>query len=128
MELRYALPLFKLENTQWIVISKNVNENEQKLLSEYNVLFYGNQIDTQMNAFEESVNIIKNVDAVISTDTSLVHISPCLNIKTFVLLTVGYEWRWETSNWYPDSVLIKQTEYGNWKGVIDRLINKLTKI
>ena len=126
MELKDVLPLFKLENIQWIVISKNTTEDEQKILSKHNVLFYGNSIDKH-NAFEESVNIIKHVDALISTDTSLVHISPSLNIKTFVLLTIGHEWRWESSNWYPDSVLIKQTEYGNWTSVISRLIYLLNK-
>jgi len=126
MELKDVLPLFKLENIQWIVISKNTTEDEQKILSEHNVLFYGNSIDKH-NAFEESVNIIKHVDALISTDTSLVHISPSLNIKTFVLLTIGYEWRWGSSNWYPDSVLIKQTEYGDWSYVISRLIHLLNK-
>ena len=126
MGLKDVLPLFKLENIQWIVISKNTTEDEQKILSEHNVLFYGNSIDKH-NAFEESVNIIKHVDALISTDTSLVHISPSLNIKTFVLLTIGHEWRWESSNWYPDSVLIKQTEYGNWKSVISRLIYLLNQ-
>ena len=126
MELKDVLPLFKLENIQWIVISKNTTEDEQKILSEHNVLFYGNSIDKH-NAFEESVNIIKHVDALISTDTSLVHISPSLNIKTFVLLTIGYDWRWGSSNWYPDSVLIKQTEYGDWSYVISRLIHLLNK-
>ena len=126
MELKDVLPLFKLENIQWIVISKNTTKEEQKILSEHNVLFYGDCIDKR-NAFEESLNIIKHVDALISTDTSLVHISPSLNIKTFVLLTIGYEWRWESFNWYPDSVLIKQTEYGNWTSVISRLIHLLNK-
>tara|TARA_B100001996_G_scaffold335507_1_gene286261 strand:- start:623 stop:2257 length:1635 start_codon:yes stop_codon:yes gene_type:complete len=125
MDLLHAIPLLKQENIQWIVISKNVNENERKILSKYNVLYCGDYIDNEFNAFEESINIIKNVDALISTDTCLVHISPCLNIKTFVLLTIGNEWRWssldKTSYWYPDSVLIKQIKYGDWKDVINRL-------
>ncbi len=126
MDLKYALPLFKLENVQWIVISKNTTKEEQKILSEHNVLFYGDCID-KGDAFEDSFNIIKHVNALISTDTSLVHISPSLNTKTFVLLTIGHEWRWKSSNWYPDSVLIKQTEYGNWENVISRLIHLLNK-
>ena len=46
------------------------------------------------------------------TDTSLVHLSANLNVKTFVLLTLGCEWRWtsdaKTTNWYPESILIRQ--------------------
>ena len=128
MDLVNAIPLFKLDNVEWIVFSKNISNKEKKLLSKYGVLYYGDTIDNGRNAFEESVNIMKNVDAVISTDTSLVHISPSLNVKTFVLLTTGCEWRWtnnETTNWYPDSILIKQTEYGKWNDVIDKLITHL---
>jgi len=125
MDLLHAIPLLKQENIQWVVISKNVNENERTILSKYNVLYCGDYIDNEYDAFQESVNIINNVDALISTDTCLVHISPCLNIKTFVLLTIGNEWRWSSldnkSYWYPDSILIKQTKYGDWKDVINRL-------
>ena len=125
MDLLHAIPLLKQENIQWVVISKNVNENERIILSKYNVLYCGDYIDNEYDAFRESVNIINNVDALISTDTCLVHISPSLNIKTFVLLTIGNEWRWSSldnkSYWYPDSILIKQTKYGDWKDVINRL-------
>ena len=125
MDLLHAIPLLKQENIQWVVISKNVNENERIILSKYNVLYCGDYIDNEYDAFRESVHIINNVDGLISTDTCLVHISPSLNIKTFVLLTIGNEWRWSSldnkSYWYPDSILIKQTKYGDWKDVINRL-------
>ena len=125
MNLSDLIPVLELENIQWIVISKNVSDNEKKLLSKYNVLYCGHILDNSQNAFQDSINIIKNVDALISTDTCLVHISPCLNIKTFVLLTIGNEWRWKTNNWYPNSILIKQKVYGVWKDVINELITQL---
>ena len=125
MNLSDLIPVLELENIQWIVISKNVSDNEKKLLSEYNVLYCGHILDNSQNAFQDSINIIKNVDALISTDTCLVHISPCLNIKTFVLLTIGNEWRWKTNNWYPNSILIKQKVYGVWKDVVNELITQL---
>ena len=73
---------------------------------------------------------MRNVDGLISTDTSLVHLSANLNVPTYVLLTTGCEWRWTkndtTTNWYPDSILIRQKNRGNWKSVIDTLVSKLS--
>ena len=48
------------------------------------------------NCFEDTIGIFKNVDGVISTDTSLVYLAANLNVPTYVLLTIGSEWRWNT--------------------------------
>ena len=88
-----------------------------------------NILDNGNDCFEDSISIINNVDGVISTDTSLVHLSANLNVKTFVLLTLGCEWRWtrndKNTNWYPNSILIRQNKFNDWSNVIDELINKL---
>ena len=71
---------------------------------------------------------LRNVEGVISTDTSLPHLSLSLGIKTFVLLTVGCEWRWtqdKTTNWYPEAILIRQNKIFNWEEPIKKLINFL---
>ena len=47
-----------------------------------------------------------------------------LDIKTYVLLTLGCEWRWtndKTTNWYPKAHLLRQTELSNWTTVISEL-------
>ena len=129
MNLKYAEPLFKLENINWLVISKNITNEERELLCNNNVTYIGDNIDNSDKAFEESITIMRQVDGVISTDTSIAHLSANLDIKTFVLLTLGCEWRWnkleKKTNWYPESILIKQKELKNWKTVIDELIELL---
>ena len=128
LDLNIAIPLFKLSNINWIVITKDITYSEMNILNSYNVKYYGNKIDNTSNSFEDSINIIKNVDAVISTDTSLVHLSANLNIKTFVLLSTASEWRWtydKTTNWYPNSILIRQKKFNEWNTVIEELISYL---
>ena len=130
MELIHAISLFNLTNIHWIVITKDITKEELDLLEKYNIPYYGNLIDQGDNCFEDSVHIMRNVDGLISTDTSLVHLSANLNVPTYVLLTTGCEWRWTkndtTTNWYPDSILIRQKNRGNWKSVIDTLVSKLS--
>ena len=71
---------------------------------------------------------MRKVEGLISTDTSLPHLALSLGIKTYVLLTLGCEWRWtndEKTNWYPNAILLRQTELSNWKNVINKLKNIL---
>jgi hypothetical protein len=130
LELTHAIPLFKLTNINWVVITKNITADEHTILKQYNVNYYGDILDNGINCFEDSVSIIQNVDGLISTDTSLVHLSANLNVNTIVLLTTGCEWRWtkdNTTNWYPNSILMRQDKFNNWNNVINDLLILLDK-
>ena len=125
MELLNAIPLFKLKNINWIVITKDITKDESLILEKYGVKYYGKLLDNGNNSYEDSISIIRNVEGVFSTDTSLVHLCANLNIKTYVLLTLGCEWRWtkdEKTNWYPNSILIRQNKYNCWENVINKII------
>ena len=129
MSLNNAIPLFELDYINWIIITKNITSEEREILNKYNIENYGDILDNGYNCFEDSIGIIKNVDGVISTDTSLIHLSANFNIKSYVLLTLGCEWRWtpndKTTNWYPNTVLIRQNKLNNWNSVINILINHI---
>ena len=79
------------------------------------------------NCFEDTIGIFKNVDGVISTDTSLVHLAANLDVPTYVLLTIGSEWRWNTNtnntNWYQTKFIMTEKS-GNWESVIECLITQ----
>ena len=128
MDLKYAIPLFNLKNITFIVVTKNITVKEKQILLENNVKYIGDRIDNDENCFEDTIGIFKNVDGVISTDTSLVHLAANLNVPTYVLLTIGSEWRWNTNtnntNWYPSLNLLRQKNQGNWESVIECLITQ----
>lgn len=79
--------------------------------------------------FEDTAAIIMNMDAVISIDTSVAHLSGALGKKTFVLLPWVSDWRWlldkEHSPWYPDVKLYRQSELLDWNEPITELIADL---
>ena len=128
MPLNYAIPLFKLTQFNWIVITKNITSYEKKILEKYNINYYGDVLDNCDNAFYESIPIISLVDLVITTDTCIAHLSSNLNIKTFICLTIGREWRWTNdnfTNWYPEAKLFIQNYYNNWSFVINNIITEL---
>lgn len=130
MALVNAVPLFKTgKPINWLVLSKNITPQETKILKKYNVTSIGGMIDKD-RSFYDTISILNhpNVTAVVSTDTSLPHLSLSLEKKTYVLLTTGCEWRWTrdgNTNWYPDAVLLRQEKHGEWSAPIQQLITFL---
>ncbi len=125
--LKELVPLFKIKHINWISITKEVSEDEKKILDENGVKNYGDTIDNNKNnAFEDTITIMKNVVGVISSDTSLVHLSANLDVYTCVMLACSYDWRWsckEKTNWYPNTVLFKQKTPGDWEEVVKEVLN-----
>jgi hypothetical protein len=124
--------LFKKTNSfiNWICVQKNVSQEEKSILNKYNVKYIGDQIDNDADCYKDTITILKQVDLVISTDTSLVHIAGTANILCWCLLVKGCDWRWtndETTKWYPNIKLIRQTNVSNWTDVIDKVIENLEK-
>ena len=77
--------------------------------------------------FYELAQYIKNLDFIITIDTSIAHLSGILNKKTFLLLDYNPDWRWfnnfNKTIWYPSFEIIKQKKKNDWKSVIDRVKN-----
>jgi hypothetical protein len=124
MTLENAIPLFKM-NINWIIITIDLSDYEKKILSDYDIKYYGDKIDKEYS-FSDTMILCKNVEAVFSTDTSILHIAANLDIPTYALLTLGCEWRWTTgnnTNWYPKVKFLKQKEQGKWDTVIEKIIS-----
>jgi tetratricopeptide (TPR) repeat protein len=79
--------------------------------------------------FLETASIIKNCDLIITSDTSIAHLSGSLGQTTWLLLSRFSEWRWglkgDTTFWYPSIRLFRQTKMGNWDEVLERVIIEL---
>ena len=139
MELRHAIPLFKLKSKgfSWVVITKEVTKEEKNLLKKYGVHYLGDKLDKNGKCYEDSIHILREVAGVVTTDTSLAHLSGSLGLSTSVFLTIGNEWRWSSSssscsqitstNWYPSPqfqvTLFKQKRRGDWSGVVKDYIH-----
>lgn len=122
--LSFFLPL--LERGDVYLIQKDLNPSDVKVLQDHPEIFYcGDLIDN----FEDSAALIKNMDFIVSVDTSLAHLSGALNQKTFVCLPFSSEWRWlgggGKSPWYPNSNLIRQSAPGNWASVVEELLYQI---
>ena len=129
MELKHARSLFQMKNINWIIVTKDLTTEENELLDEYdNVCYFGNILDSH-GTYIDTLCIMRHIDGVISTDTSIIHLSANLNVNTYALLTIGCEWRWtrseKTTNWYPNVKLFRQKRLGDWGDAVREVVDEL---
>jgi hypothetical protein len=85
----------------------------------------GEELDEASGPFMDTAAVMKNLDLVITADTSLAHLAGGLGVRTWLPLSTRADWRWlltrEDSPWYPTMRLFRQSQYGEWDDVFERI-------
>ncbi len=88
-------------------------------------------LEPQLSDFGDLAVVIDQLDLIISVDSPTAHLAGALRKKTWTLLSQVADWRWmlegETTPWYPTMRLFRQTQPGDWSGVIERVAEALRK-
>jgi len=75
--------------------------------------------------FLDTAAILRCLDVVVTSDTSLAHLAGALGIETWLAVPHVPEWRWllerEDTPWYPTLHLVRQSHVGQWGGVFVRI-------
>lgn len=83
----------------------------------------------ELNSFADTARLFAELDLVVSTCTSTVHLAGALGVPTWLLLDrVGsYIWRCDRqrTSWYDSVRIIRQDRLGDWAPVIQRLRRQL---
>jgi hypothetical protein len=85
-----------------------------------------------METFEDTLGVIENLDFVISSCTSVAHAAAAMNKKTYVMVPIAAYYTWEstsdeTSPWYSNVTLCRQTEHKSWTKPLSELKEFLDK-
>ena len=79
----------------------------------------------------DTAALIDGLDLVIGVDTGLVHLAGALGKPVWLLNRFDCNWRWllgrDDSPWYPTLRQFRQTQPGDWKGVMSRVSRALTE-
>lgn len=121
-----------LEDVQLYSLQK-INGLEQ-LDSLKNIIHF-DDLDAKNGPFMDTAALMKNLDLVITIDTSIAHLAGGLGVPCWLLLSYGADWRWLggmpeyefTSPWYPNMRLFRQKNPSDWQAVIDVIKQALTK-
>ena len=87
----------------------------------------------EMKSWTDTAEIIKGLDLVITSCTSVAHLAGSLGVETWVIVPVLPYYSWvlpgDTSPWYNTVRLFRQQTYGKWESVFENvkkeLINKI---
>jgi len=83
----------------------------------------------RLEDFADTAAVMRSLDLVITVDTAVAHLAGALGIPVWVALSLFPDWRWllerEDSPWYPSMRLFRQSAWGDWAGVFERLTEAL---
>jgi ADP-heptose:LPS heptosyltransferase len=84
------------------------------------------QADLAGRSFSDTCAICKNLELVITVDTSVAHVAATMGTPTWLLIsTPRVDWRWQLgrtdSPWYPAVTIYRQAQEGDWLEVIQRV-------
>jgi tetratricopeptide (TPR) repeat protein len=89
----------------------------------------GEDLDEAEGAFMDTAAVMKNLDLVITADTAIAHLAGGLGVPVWIPLSTRADWRWmlnrEDTPWYPTMRLFRQTKYGQWRDVFERMAESL---
>lgn len=119
--------ILDLENNfNFFCLQKDIRAQDREFYQKYNITYVGD------NTFFEVAKLINSLDLVISSDTSILHLSGTLMKETFALLPFVADWRWGSSNfktpWYSSVKIFRCQDFSNnWIKSIDDISNLLNK-
>ena len=111
------------DDYQFFCIQKDISEKDLFDMKENQKVIW--PVNYLSEDFSNTAALISTMDLIITVDTSLVHLSGSMGIKTWLLIPYNNDWRWMKnitySPWYPSVKIFRQSKLGIWDDVIDKV-------
>jgi ADP-heptose:LPS heptosyltransferase len=90
------------------------------------------EIDAASGPFMDTAAIMRHLDLVITSDTSVAHLAGGLGVPVWLATSYAPDWRWMMHRggclWYPTTRLFRQTKIHQWNDVFTRMAHELTNL
>jgi len=127
--VRFFSPLARVPGVQLISLQKGNGVDQLADVADRVPVLQFDKLDEAVGAFMDTAAIMKNLDLVIASDTSIVHLAGAMGVPIWVALARSADWRWlegrEDSPWYPTMRLFRQTRLGDWEELFQRIAGEL---
>jgi tetratricopeptide (TPR) repeat protein len=114
----YFAELSELDGIDLISIQKHAESGLLDTSAESPTITSFADLDQEHGPFMDTAAIMRNVDLVITSDTSIAHLAGALAVPVWVVLPFIADWRWfldrTDSPWYPTMRLFRQRQRGDW--------------
>jgi len=119
-------PVLSVPGFQFVGIQKDLREGDREILSTYENLTW---LGDKLTDFADTAALMAQLDLIISSDTSVVHLAGALGKPVWILLEHTPDWRWLLDRadcpWYPSARLFRQAKAGDWDSVILEVIDAM---
>jgi hypothetical protein len=82
--------------------------------------------------FADTMAILKNIERLVTIDTSVAHIAGAIGVPTSLVLPYAPDWRWlldrDDTPWYPSLRLFRQRRAYDWSGVVEAVADSLDAV
>jgi len=127
--LKQFEPLLKIRDKRIAFFSLQRGEGAEQIQQLAFDSFFRNPLDEDQwdspDAFVDTAAILKNLDLLITSDSSVVHLAGALGVSTWLLLSKIPDWRWllrgQKTSWYPTIKIFRQSHLGEWQSVFTRV-------
>jgi hypothetical protein len=127
IKLKEFAPLAHVPGVQLVRLQKEFGAEQLRDVPDWNVLDLGDQL----RDFADTAAVMQHLDLVITVDTAVAHLAGALGVPVWIALSVAADWRWmrgpDRSPWYPSVRLFRQTQWGDWGGVMRRMADELRR-
>ncbi|MBI3837412.1 MAG: tetratricopeptide repeat protein [Planctomycetia bacterium] len=125
-------PLAGIQGVNLISLQKGAGSEQIGQVADRFIVHRLDGLDEGGGAFLDTAAVIKNLDLVITCDSAVGHLAGALAVKVWVALPTGSDWRWlrdrPDTPWYPTMRLFRQSQFGQWSDIFDRMTAELRKI
>ncbi len=119
-------PLARLPGARLVSLQNGFGA-EQIAAVDFPVLDLSDRLDKVAGPFMDTAAVIRAVDLVVTPDTAIAHLAGALGAPVSLALHFSADWRWlrqrDDSPWYPTLRLFRQTTFGQWPDVFERIAN-----
>ncbi len=132
ISIQNFLPLANHDNISLYCLQRSDENLQNKIPNELQLTIFPTDFDNTNGRFMDSAAVIANLDIIITVDTAIAHLAGGLGKEVWMLLPYSSDCRWylqsDRSPWYPTMRIFRQPEPGNWKVVMDKINNEITKL
>lgn len=126
IRLKALAPLFAVPDVDFVSLQYKVRDADVAALADVPNLF---RFAQSFRDFADTAAVIANLDAVISIDSAVAHLTGAMGKPLSILLPLGADFRWlrerGDSPWYPTARLFRQPRFGDWDSVIESVRQEL---
>jgi tetratricopeptide (TPR) repeat protein len=124
--LSHFAPLAAVEDVQLFSLQKGPGSEELPALAGcFPITDLSARLDEKTGAFMDTVAVMKNLDLIVTADTSIGHLAGALGAPVWLALGLTPHWPWflnrENSAWYPGHRLFRREATESWADVFERI-------